>query len=116
MTDAGRVPLEIDVHEAAEALGPHGTEVPLLLDCRTVEEYSLAHIDGALLIPMQEIPQRFAELEPWRDRPLIVYCHHGMRSLSVANWLRDRGFSRATSIAGGIEAWSTRIDPRVPRY
>lgn len=109
-------PLEIDVHTAAAAIAANGSSRPLLLDCRTAEEFALARIDGAVLIPMQEIPQRLGALESHRDRPLIVHCHHGMRSLRVAGWLREQGFSRATSMAGGIDAWSTTIDPRVPRY
>jgi rhodanese-related sulfurtransferase len=89
---------------------------PLLLDCRTPEEYSIAKIDGAVLIPMQEIAERLAELEPWRDKPIIVHCHHGVRSLRVTHWLREKGFPLAQSMTGGIEAWSLEVDPSVPRY
>ena len=88
----------------------------LLLDCRTPEEHATARIEGAILIPMQELPERVGELTAWRDKPVIVHCHHGMRSLKVARWLRDQGFSRAVSMQGGIEAWSMEIDPSVPRY
>ncbi len=88
----------------------------LLLDCRTTDEYAVAHIDGSRLIPMQELPARLAELESWRDKPIVVHCHHGMRSLKVAQWLREQGFSFAQSMTGGIDAWSTEIDPAVPRY
>lgn len=116
MAEDAPVPLEIDVHTAAAAIAETGGSRPLLLDCRTAEESTLARIDGAVLIPMQEIPQRVGEIESHRDRLLIVHCHHGMRSLRVAGWLREQGFSRATSMAGGIEAWSIAIDPRVPRY
>jgi len=117
MADDAPVPLEIDVHTAAAAIAATGSSPrPLLLDCRTAEEFALARIDGAVLIPTQEIPQRLGELESHRDRLLIVHCHHGMRSLRVAGWLREQGFSQATSMAGGIESWSTAIDPRVPRY
>ena len=59
---------------------------PLLLDCREPEEHAIAKIAGAVLIPMQEIPQRLAELEPWRDRPIVVHCHHGVRSLRVTKF------------------------------
>ncbi len=88
----------------------------LLLDCRTADEYAVAHIDGSRLIPMQELPARLAELESWRDKPIVVHCHHGMRSLKVAQWLREQGFSFAQSMTGGIDAWSAEIDPAVPRY
>jgi rhodanese-related sulfurtransferase len=69
-----------------------------------------------MLVPMQELPERLAELEAFRPATVVVHCHHGMRSLKVARWLRDRGFSRAVSMRGGIEAWSLEIDPAVPRY
>jgi rhodanese-related sulfurtransferase len=92
-----------------------GTGV-LLLDCRTAEEYAIAKIEGSVLIPMQEIGERLAELEPWRDKPIIVHCHHGVRSLRVTHFLREKGFSQAQSMKGGIDAWSVEVDPSVPRY
>jgi rhodanese-related sulfurtransferase len=105
--------LEITVSEAAAVrCEPHA----FLLDCREPEEYAIARIDGARLIPMGEIAVRHAELEPWRDKPIIVHCHHGVRSLRVARFLREKGFSQACSMRGGIEAWSVEIDPTVPRY
>lgn len=108
------LPLEISAADAAALRGRDaGT---LLLDCRTPEEHLTAKIDGALLIPMQELPDRLGALEDWRDRTIIVHCHHGVRSLRVAGWLRERGFPSATSMRGGIEAWSTEVDPGVPRY
>ena len=65
---------------------------------------------------MSEIESRLSELEPYRERHVIVYCHHGMRSLHVSHWLRRQGFTRAQSMAGGIDAWSQEIDPGVSRY
>jgi len=86
-----------------------------IIDVREPWEYSTAHIEGSVLIPMGEIPARaHQELEP--DDRLLVMCHHGARSLSVTNWLRQQGFESAQSIAGGIDAWSREIDPKVPRY
>lgn len=88
----------------------------LLLDCRTPEEHTIARIEGAVLIPMQEIPERLGELEPWRDKPIVVHCHHGVRSLRVMRFLREKGFSQAQSMKGGIDAWSLEVDPSVTRY
>jgi adenylyltransferase/sulfurtransferase len=65
---------------------------------------------------MSQLAARVAELEAFRTRPLVVHCHHGGRSLRVANWLREQGFSQAQSMAGGIDQWSLEIDPTVPRY
>ena len=106
--------LEIDV-TAVAALRRSGEPV-LLLDCREPDEHAIARIDAARLIPMRVIPERLAELEAHRESRVIVHCHHGVRSLRVARFLRERGFSRAQSMTGGIEAWSTAIDPAVPRY
>jgi len=87
-----------------------------LLDCRTEEEYRTAAIDQATLIPMDQIQARLAEIEHFRDQRLVVLCHHGGRSLMVAEWLRQQGFHHAQSMAGGIDEWSEKIDPTIPRY
>jgi rhodanese-related sulfurtransferase len=65
---------------------------------------------------MQELPERVGELDAWKTKPIIVHCHHGVRSLRVTHWLRDRGFAAVSSMQGGIDAWSTEVDPNVPRY
>ena len=108
------VPIEVDCHAVATRLRAGGPFV--LVDCREPDEHAIAHIAGARLIPLSELVARLAELEPFRDRELAVHCHHGGRSLKAARWLREQGFSRASSMAGGIDAWSLEIDPTVPRY
>jgi rhodanese-related sulfurtransferase len=108
------LPLELDVHAVAAL--QCGAEPFLLLDCREPEEYATAQIPGAVLVPMAEIPERLAILEPYRDRRIVVHCHHGGRSLRVTRWLRAQGFSGAQNMAGGIEAWALEIDPATPRY
>jgi rhodanese-related sulfurtransferase len=105
--------LEITIDQARTLLAT--PPAPVLLDVREPWEFDTAHIPGATLIPMQEIPARaFNELD--EDAPILVLCHHGARSLSVAAWLRNQGFAQAQSIAGGIDAWSRQIDPAIPRY
>ncbi len=105
--------LEISVVQAQALLT--GDNPPLLLDVREPAEYALACIEPSTLIPMGEIPARaFQELE--EDAPILVLCHHGVRSVTVAAWLRQQGFERAQSIRGGIHAWSTTIDPTVRTY
>ncbi len=111
----GPEPAEIEPADV-RALGPAAAGDWLLLDCRTPEEHDTARIAGAVLIPMQELAARVAEIEAWRDRPVVVHCHHGVRSLRVVHWLRERGFSRARSMRGGIDAWAAEVDPSVPRY
>ena len=108
------LPIEIDV-ESVQRLIAENAEVHLL-DCREPMEYEIARIEPSQLVPMNEIPSRISDLKANRQERLVVYCHHGMRSLQVTRYLRDQGFSRVQSLAGGIDAWSARIDPDVPRY
>lgn len=88
----------------------------VLLDCREQNEYDHVHIDAARLLPMSEIQERVGELEDLRSEEIIVYCHHGMRSLQVASWLSQNGFTNVKSMQGGIDAWSCEIDDTKPRY
>jgi len=105
--------LEITVSQLQQHLT--STNPPLLLDVREPWEYDTAHIEPSTLIPMNEIPARaFKELD--EEQNILVLCHHGARSLSVAAWLRNQGFEQVQSVAGGIDAWSRLIDPSVPRY
>jgi rhodanese-related sulfurtransferase len=85
-----------------------------LVDVREPHEHAFCRIEGAVLIPMGTIPANLQKLDA--DEDVICFCHHGMRSLDVANWLRQQGVPSAKSMAGGIERWSTEIDPTVPRY
>ncbi len=105
--------LELTPEQARDLLA--SATPPLLLDVREPWEAATAAIAGAKLIPMNEVPARaFQELE--EEQHILVFCHHGARSLSVANWLRGQGFAHAQSISGGIDAWSRQIDPHIPRY
>ena len=82
-----------------------------------MHEYQTARIEGATLVPMGTVPSRLVELEAQADMtPLVILCHHGMRSLNVVHWLRQQGLEQCTSLAGGIDLWSREIDPNVPRY
>jgi rhodanese-related sulfurtransferase len=86
-----------------------------LIDVREPWEFEAARIEGSLLMPMGDVPARaHQELDP--DERIVVLCHHGMRSMNVAVWLRNQGFEQAQSLAGGIDAWSAEVDPTLPRY
>jgi rhodanese-related sulfurtransferase len=91
---------------------------PLLLDVREPWEVALARIDldGAQLrhIPMRSLPERLDELP--RTQPVVCICHHGVRSAQVVAFLVRLGFDDVYNLAGGIDAWSTHVDPAVPRY
>jgi rhodanese-related sulfurtransferase len=88
----------------------------VLVDCREQDEYDLVRIDGATLLPMSQIQARLEEIRPHLHRRVVVHCHHGGRSLQVATWLRQQGFSQAQSLTGGIDQWAAEIDPSLPRY
>jgi rhodanese-related sulfurtransferase len=94
----------------------------ILLDVREPFERDLAVIGvdlpvSELAIPMGEIPQRYREVAvDGGDRPIVVYCHHGQRSMVVARWLAARGVPGLLNLDGGIDAWSARVDPSTPRY
>jgi rhodanese-related sulfurtransferase len=105
--------LEITVDQLRAHLASE--QPPLLLDVREHWEYATARIEGSTHIPMNEIPGR-AHQEFDEDALILVLCHHGNRSLAVAAWLRQRGFGKAQSVSGGINAWSRLIDPTIPRY
>jgi len=104
--------LEISPREVKNRL-EHGEKF-LLIDVREPWEHAQCRIEGATLIPMGSIPANLQKLDT--DDEVICYCHHGMRSLDVANWLRHQGVKSAKSLAGGIDRWSVEIDPKVPRY
>jgi adenylyltransferase/sulfurtransferase len=85
-----------------------------LLDVREIFEHEIARIDGAKLIPLREIGGRAEELP--REEQIIVHCHSGKRSAQAVRLLRERGFRNVYNLEGGIDAWSSEIDPAVPRY
>ena len=97
----------------AEMLRAHPSEF-VLLDVRELDEREIGHIEPSLHIPMNEVPNRLAEIP--KDKKLVVYCHHGTRSLMVAGYLEGAGFPSPSNLEGGIDAWSRVVDPKVPRY
>ncbi len=104
---------EITPEDVKEKLD--STESCTLLDVREPWEFETASIAGSKLMPMGEVPSRaHQELDP--EDHIVVMCHHGVRSMNVTVWLRQQGFERAQSMRGGIDAWSRRIDQKVPLY
>jgi rhodanese-related sulfurtransferase len=86
----------------------------VLLDVREPDELATASIPWATWIPMREIPIRMTELP--REKPIVCMCHHGARSERVAEFLAANGYENAVNLTGGIDAWSSSIDPAVPHY
>ena len=112
--DSGPALTEISAAELAQRR-ERGEEL-LLLDVREPAEYDTARIDGSQLVPLGELEARVEELAAWRQRPVVVHCHHGMRSARGCEILQAAGFEKVENLAGGIEAWSVTVDPAVPRY
>lgn len=110
LAPAAPMPDELSPAEAAARVAAGA----FLLDVREPFEWQIARIDGAVLVPMREVPQRLDAIP--RDRDVIVHCHHGMRSRSVMGFLRMQGYERVANLAGGIDAWSHEVDPAVPTY
>lgn len=86
----------------------------VLLDVREDWEYSLAKIDGSILVPLGTLPQSLTRLN--RESEIIAICHHGMRSADATNFLLQQGFSNVKNLVGGIDAWSVHVDGAIPRY
>jgi rhodanese-related sulfurtransferase len=105
---------ELEITPAAVKARLDSGEKMVLIDVREPWEHQLCRIEGATLIPLGTLAASLQTL-PDVDE-LVCYCHHGMRSLDAATWLRFQGIEKAKSLAGGIERWSVEIDPNVPRY
>lgn len=109
-------PIEVSPTDVSYLMGRPGERNFRLIDCREESEWHVCHLPDAQLVPLS----RFGELAPQvfanTQEHLIIYCHHGMRSLRAAQWLREYGFVHAQSMRGGIDAWADLVDPEMPRY
>ena len=106
---------EITPSQLASIVSSPEREHIVLLDVREPAEHAVARIDGSVLMPMGDVPGRANhELDP--DAHIVTICHHGVRSMNVAVWLRNQGFERTQSLRGGIDAWSAQVDPTIARY
>ncbi|MBU6236876.1 MAG: rhodanese [Planctomycetes bacterium] len=111
--------MEVDVATVKSWIdrGSDDRGVPVfLLDCRETDEYQTANIQPSHLAPLSQWPPAPDIIEAMHGNQVVVYCHHGGRSLRAASWLRQNGFPDALSMAGGIDLWSRVVDPSVPRY
>jgi rhodanese-related sulfurtransferase len=109
------VPLEITVEETRDLLAARPDDTALI-DVREPFENQTARIEGAGFIPMRQIPENLGSPSLPREKHLLIHCHHGGRSLRVTEYLRAQGYPRVTNVAGGIHAWSQRIDASIPTY
>ncbi len=106
-------PLEItpeDLHRRLQA-----GETLQLVDVREPEEFDYCHLPGSLLLPLSDLPRRAAEISA--EGPVVLICHHGVRSAQALGYLRQRlGRTNLLNLRGGIDAWTTQVDPNCPRY
>ena len=103
---------EISVHELKQKRDRN--EPILLLDVREQDEYEIVHLDDALLIPVNELPQQVHQLD--RDSEIVIHCHTGMRSMYAAAYLYQLGYRNVKSLTGGIDQWAVEIDSSLNRY
>jgi rhodanese-related sulfurtransferase len=104
--------MQISPAEVSERLGA-GEQLPLI-DVRSREEWETVHIEGSTFFT-QELMQEIIS-ESAKDREIVFVCHHGVRSLDAASFFAGHGFEHVRSLTGGIDAWSTEVDPDLPRY
>jgi rhodanese-related sulfurtransferase len=86
----------------------------MVIDVREAQEYAIAHIAGARLLPLSRFPEWAETLNP--DEEVVFICHHGIRSAQVCAFLAKQGFKKLYNLEGGIDAWSCDVDPSVQRY
>jgi rhodanese-related sulfurtransferase len=111
---ARAMPRQITVDELARMLA--AAEPVRLLDVRQSWEHDIAALPASLLIPLAELDDRWSEVEAGPRTLIVAYCHHGVRSLNAAAFLETKGIGPVASLAGGIDAWSLHMDPKIPRY
>lgn len=104
---------EITAEELRREMDEKGASL-VLIDVREPHEWEIAHIPGAQLIPLGQLPARLAELDGHDE--IVTHCHHGARSMKALGILKGAGFNRVRSLAGGIDAWADRIEVGMPRY
>jgi rhodanese-related sulfurtransferase len=112
MTEPAKLNMEIEPLSVKELLDRG--EVALFVDVREPWEHEVSRVEGSTLIPLREIPANVAKFKNANE--IVLFCHHGRRSLNAAVWLRSQGIENARSMTGGIDRWSVEVDPRVPRY
>ncbi|MCW5852920.1 MAG: molybdopterin-synthase adenylyltransferase MoeB [Anaerolineae bacterium] len=104
---------QISAHELQTRLGQHDPNL-VLIDVRDPHEWDIAHIEGARLIPLSDLPARMNELDSRNE--IVLQCRTGVRSMKALNLLRDAGFSRLKNLTGGIHAWADDVDSNMPKY
>lgn len=108
--------MEISPQELHELIVRPGPRDFRLVDVREEDEFAICRLDWAELIPLSTLPMEAPKRLVDKDKPIVVYCHHGMRSNHAAQWLRGVGYEHVYNLSGGIEAWAEQVEPTMRRY
>jgi rhodanese-related sulfurtransferase len=111
--------LEITCHDLANLLQEEKSKSEcstILIDCRTLSEREYSRIEPSEFLCLQNFYSDVAQFEHLKQSKLVIYCHHGVRSLQMTMMMLDAGFQNVKSLKGGIDAWSIHVDQTVPRY
>lgn len=107
---------EVSPEELRELMNLPGPRPFRLIDVREEDEFQICRLEWAELIPLAGLPEQAPSRLVDKDRPIVVYCHHGMRSQHACDWLRRAGYLHVLNLTGGIEAWADRVEPTMRRY
>lgn len=107
---------EVSPEDLRDLMSRPGPRDFRLIDVREEDEFQICRLEWAELIPLAELPEQAPRRLVDKDRPLVVYCHHGMRSQKACEWLRRMGYEHVFNLTGGIEAWANRVEPGMKRY
>jgi rhodanese-related sulfurtransferase len=102
-----------ELHELMQRPGPRDFR---LIDVREEDEFGICRLEWAELIPLSKLTEQAPTRLVDKDKPIVVYCHHGMRSGHAAEWLRSMGYEHVYNLAGGINAWAERVEPTMAKY
>jgi rhodanese-related sulfurtransferase len=105
---------ELSVTDLKAWLDDPARQPPVMLDVREPWEWEIAHLAGAVHMPMRSVPERRDELDA--EAETVVVCHHGGRSVQVAMFLERAGFGRVHNLTGGVDAWARQVDPSMATY
>lgn len=108
--------MEVSPRELHELLRSQGAEKLRLIDVREEDEFAICQIERAELIPLAQLAERAPIRLPDKEQPVVVYCHHGIRSSHAARLLCRLGYNQVYNLTGGIEAWAEQADPKMRRY
>ena len=108
--------MEVSPEELAELIRRDGPREFRLIDCREEDEFNICRLDWAELIPLARLPQEAGRRLIDKDKPIVVYSHHGLRSQYACDVLTGLGYDYVYNLTGGINAWAERIDPGLARY